>query len=304
MPRHALGWLCLLALWLLAACDAVPRGGSEADYRLAGPAPMELSAAAGDFAFAPPEADLPMGMSARDASAPAQVIRESTVTLKVADYTDATRTVRERVAELKGFVARSEQRGEEPQKRSGTLVVRVPQSDYESFLTFIQGLGRVFELSEKAEDVFDRLVDLKQRLANARRLETRILALLEEKSLHIRDIIEAERELAQIRSQIEELEGGLARLEDRVALATFTIHLFVSGSKDMEAKTWYGPLLQDFRDIGFVLAGSLGALLTLLVAGAPWVFLLLLVRRWWRRRSDGLLEANRRALKRQIEGDR
>jgi hypothetical protein len=313
MPAKAACWVIIALLLSLTACtDAVEHftGRAEqaadsasfkmADERMPPPAPdMEPV-----FAYAAPEGGLADDQP--DAPAPGRaqdVIYEARLTVQVDDFVKAQDAIRVKVETAGGFVARNEQRGESADKLSGTMILKVPASQYAALLTDLRALGRVFELSENAEDVSDQLIDLDARLSNARKLEQRILTLLDEKTGHIREIIEAERELAQIRTQIEELDGNQKRLRQRVALATVTVNLFVSGSKDLEARTWYGPLLQDLRDLGFVLAASIGALVTIIVAILPWLILLWLLRRWWKRRKSPHTDPTRRNIKKSAEDE-
>ena len=98
-------------------------------------------------------------------------------------------------------------------------------------------------------------------------------------------MIEAERELARIRQRIEDITGRVRGLRVKTDYATFTLHLFITRSREAEARTWWGPLWQDLRDLGFVVAGSLGALVTFVVAVIPWIFALWFLAQFLRRRA-------------------
>lgn len=208
-------------------------------------------------------------------------MKSAQLTLKISDFDKARQAVRDFTIQNKGYLVRSEQKGENPEKLTGTLVIRVPSATYDDTLVFLRDMGKLYELSEQAEEVSQQLFDLEARLRNARILEKRILSILSDQTGNIHDVVDAERELAQVRSRIEEMESRLKGLRGKVDYARFTIHLFVSGSKEVEIRAWYGPLLQDLRDLGFVIAGSLGILITVIVAVLPWLLLLWFIRRRW-----------------------
>lgn len=212
-----------------------------------------------------------------------QTIKSASLTLKVDDFLKAQNEIRKFVDQSNGFIFRNEQRGELESKLSGTMVLKIPTEKYSDALAFLRNLGTVFELGEKAEEISDRMVDLETRLKNSRTLELRIREILSSQTGNLEQIVQAERELARVRSEIEEMSGRLRNMKNRVQYATFTIHLFVSGSKDVETRSWYGPLLQDLRDLGFVVAGSIGALLTVIVAVIPWILLFVFLRRLYRK---------------------
>lgn len=208
-------------------------------------------------------------------------MKSAQLTLKISDFDKARQAVQDFIIKNKGYLVRSEQKGENPEKLTGTLVIRVPSATYDDTLVFLRSLGKLYELSEQAEEVSQQVFDLEARLRNARILEKRILSILSDQTGNIHDVVDAERELAQVRSRIEEMESRLKSLRGKVDYARFTIHLFVSGSKEVETRAWYGPLLQDLRDLGFVIAGSLGILITVIVAVLPWLLLLWFIRRRW-----------------------
>ncbi len=86
-------------------------------------------------------------------------------------------------------------------------------------------LGQVTKIAEATDDVTEEYIDVEARLANSKRLEERIVELLEERSGKLADILEIERELARVRETIERIEGQLRYLSNQTSLATITIEL-------------------------------------------------------------------------------
>jgi len=213
-------------------------------------------------------------------------IRRARFSIQVKDFEASTGEIRRFVAEKKGLVAQSEQKLDDGEQPSGTLVLKIPVENYADALAFLKNLGKVYEFSETMENIRDQLVDLDARLRNARQLESRILAILKDQTGSIGDVIEAERELANIRQRIEELDAKRQNLRRTVEYATFTLHLFVSGSRDVEARTWYGPLVQDLKNLGFVAAESTGVLAKAFIAVIPWIVVIWIVLRIRKQRRE------------------
>jgi len=214
------------------------------------------------------------------------VIKNARFAIKVDDFSAALGKIRTFTEEKGGFVFRASQAREQNEDLSGTIVLKLPQQHYNDMMQFLNGLGKGYELTEEAEDVSDNIMDIDVRLNNSRALEKRILAILEQQAGKITEVLEAERELARVREKIESLEGQKAGLMNRVRYSTFTVNLFAGTSKSVEIRTWYGPLLQDLRDLGRMLASSLGTLLKVIVGIVPWLLALWFVSRWWRRRKQ------------------
>jgi hypothetical protein len=66
-------------------------------------------------------------------------------------------------------------------------------------------------------------VDVQARIANARRLEQRLVELLANRTGKLADVLTVERELARVREQIERYEGRLRYLRSRASVSTLTV---------------------------------------------------------------------------------
>ncbi len=221
-------------------------------------------------------------------------IRSARLAIQVSDFLVADRSIREYAEQQKGFVLRAERKRNAGNGFSGTLVVKLPVDKYRENLDFFSSLGKVFEQEEQTENVGDNVTDLALRLRNQQALEQRILTLIERPDSNLADLLQAERELARVRETIEKLQGKQQDLERRIRFATFTLNLFVTATRDMETRTWYGPFLHQLREAGRTLAGSVGMLFTVALAVLPWIFALWGLLHWRKMRRERMrLEAKK-----------
>jgi hypothetical protein len=109
------------------------------------------------------------------------------------------------------------------QFRRATLTLRIPADRFDEATAGVRPLGKVEQLDVSVEDVTEQYMDLEARLANARRLEERLLQLLETRTGTLEQVLAAERELARVRTEIELYDGRLRQLASRVSLSTLTI---------------------------------------------------------------------------------
>ena len=70
-------------------------------------------------------------------------------------------------------------------------------------------------MNVSAEDVGEEYVDVQARVANAHRLEQRLIEVLATKTGKLSDILNVERELARVREEIERMEGRMRYLRTR-----------------------------------------------------------------------------------------
>jgi hypothetical protein len=83
--------------------------------------------------------------------------------------------------------------------------------------------GRVERVDVQAQDVGEEFVDVTARVANARRLEARLVELLARRTGKLEEVLAVERELARVREEIERHEGRLRYLRTRTATSTLTV---------------------------------------------------------------------------------
>ncbi len=171
---------------------------------------------------------------------------------------------------------------------SVTLQLRVPPSELDalrSLLTRAHGVGALHEQT-RAVDVTDALADVDARLHAARATEVRLLALLDQRTGSLADVLAVERSLGDARARIEQLEAEARNAHGRVDLATVDLELTVS--RDVLPATLPAQARVALHD-GVVGARTMVSVLLLFVLrvgpslallGLPvWAFL------WLRRRS-------------------
>ena len=76
-----------------------------------------------------------------------------------------------------------------------------------------------------AEDVGEEYTDVSARVANARRLEARLLDLLATRSGRLEEVLNLEREVARVREEIERYDGRLRYLRTRASISMLTLTL-------------------------------------------------------------------------------
>jgi hypothetical protein len=113
---------------------------------------------------------------------------------------------------------------------SGTLELRVPGDRFNDAQLGIESLGaRVLSEQLTGNDVGGQLVDLDARIANLR-TEEEALRVIEGKFTSTSDVLGIQPQLADVRTQIEELTGEHARLDNAVALSSLKVTITEPGA--------------------------------------------------------------------------
>lgn len=136
-----------------------------------------------------------------------------------------------------------------------------------------------------AEDVTEQYTDIATRLKTKKDVEQRYLAILKQAS-KITDILSVERELKQIREEIEAAEGKLRYLSDRIAYSTITLNFYEKlNYSPTPTISFFNRLYQAIHN-GF--KGFLNIIIDLV---SIWHLILLaiitffLLKKWWNRKT-------------------
>ncbi len=156
---------------------------------------------------------------------PRRVIYSADLAMQTRDFTKAERAIPALVKQLGGYVTDISLNRQQGEQRSGRWQARIPAESFHDFLEGLDDVGIPERRQITGQDVTEEYVDLEARLANKKRLEERLLELMKSKSTSVADVIEFERQVAQVREEIERMEGRVRYLTNRSDLSTVTLSI-------------------------------------------------------------------------------
>lgn len=157
--------------------------------------------------------------------APAMVIRNGHASIEVDSLEPAITAVRALAARVGGHIANTSMQTGDDQLRAATLEVKIPAARFDDALTGLDPIGEVESVNITAEDVGEEYVDVEARIANARRLEQRLIGILAQRTGRLKDVLDVEQALARVREEIERHEGRLRYLRAHTAMSTLAIYV-------------------------------------------------------------------------------
>lgn len=183
----------------------------------------------------PMEADiesLSTNLSDGGVSQPRKIIRNADLSLETMEYDSALEKIPALAEQAGGYVESSssdgislyEKSSSRPSRRSAYFTVRVPAENLDSLIASLSEDFNLLNKSESSSDISDRYYDTQAHLANLQIQEKRLLELLE-KAGKLADLLEIEKELADVRYQIETLTASMKRMDSQVSYSTVNISL-------------------------------------------------------------------------------
>ena len=153
-----------------------------------------------------------------------KIIKTGYITLEVEDIAESMDKVADMADDMGGYVV-SSYKHEYEQRTSGSIRIRVPSQRFEETFERLRqfAIAVPYENTE-AVDVTEEYVDLEARLRNLEATEAQYLALLE-KAEEVEDMLMVQRELSNVRGEIERIEGRMLYLERTSDMALIEINL-------------------------------------------------------------------------------
>ena len=159
-----------------------------------------------------------------------KIIRNAEITMEVSSTTDTQHRVASIADSHGGFVVTSESKQREnidPAQRTLDikLVVRVPSTRFGVAFDEIKRLASNTPSEQvTGQDVTEEFIDLEARIKTQKALEIQFLEIMRQ-AYKVADALEVQRQIADVRTEIEKLEGRKRFLENRSSLSTITVNI-------------------------------------------------------------------------------
>jgi hypothetical protein len=232
MKTQALRFILMLLLLAITACSGEGRRYEAAPSDLPAAGSAVESRVTAEPAAAPPAPEAAMKAGGVEATQPAaipqvaqQIIREGQAVFETADLKKTKTWIESLVRRHKAYISNDEQ-NKGSDRIEQRMIVRIPADRFDAFLAdFEKGVVRFDSKTVTATDVTEEFIDVSQRLKVKKATEERYIALLA-KAASVRDVLETEKYIAEVRAEIESLEGRLKYLQNRIGLSTLTMTFY------------------------------------------------------------------------------
>ena len=154
-----------------------------------------------------------------------QLIKEGSLDFETSDIMETRQHIETLVQKYKAYISQEDERTT-ASRIYQDITVRIPKTHFDSFLSELSGDIKKFDnKSVTVQDVTEEFVDSTARLAVKKETEQGYLRLLNQAKT-IKDILDIQNELQDIRSDIESIEGRLRYLKNSVNFSTLHISMY------------------------------------------------------------------------------
>lgn len=182
-----------------------------------------------------------------------KIIKSANVELETKEFDKTTNIITEKTNFLGGYIESSSITGGRPvnkedfRNRVASFKLRIPEKSFDQLLLDFNDIGNVIRLERGGADITSEYFDSEARLKSLTIQEERLLEILK-KADKITDIIELERELSNVRYQIENYTGTLRKWDNLVSFSTIDVIIYeVREIKDPEPVTLGDRIVDGFN---------------------------------------------------------
>jgi predicted nucleic acid-binding Zn-ribbon protein len=171
-----------------------------------------------------------------------KLIKEGWITFESQDLNVTRKRIFDAVDKYGGYVS-SDKEYNSHGKSSNDITIRVPADNFDKLVSSAtKGVDKFDDKNIEVKDVTEEFLDVQARLDTKKELEKRYLKLVE-RAGSIKEIMDVEKELGELRGEIESIEGRLRYLKSRISLST--LHMTFYETKEEKKSSGFGDKLSD-----------------------------------------------------------
>lgn len=205
-----------------------------------------------------------------------KIIQTGNIHIQVPDFDEVTDLLENLVKNYKGYVVSSYSYTSEI-----SMTIRVPCDAFDAVMTEIGNFGKVTYSNRSAQDVTESYYDLESRINTKKILKEKLEGYLKQ-SASLKDLLEVERQLNDVVSELESMEGRMRRLSNQIEYSTVNICLKLPQGYDDAGFVW-PDMKEKLSSVGinivYFFSGFLGFIIYIAAYGIP-VIALLAVLYW------------------------
>lgn len=154
-----------------------------------------------------------------------KLIKNGDIEFESKNLGDTRKNIFKAIDKYKGYSS-SDNEYKSSHEISNTILIRVPSENFDKLLNEITiGITKFDRKEITVKDVTSEFLDIEARLKTKKELENRYVEILK-KANTVSEILEVEKQIGELRSEIESIEGRLKLMSNQISLSTLQIRVY------------------------------------------------------------------------------
>jgi Domain of unknown function (DUF4349) len=178
----------------------------------------------GEAASQPMPASVPSQSGSGTSTIETKIIKTAYLTIEVKDVPGSIETLKNLATRKGGYLSSTNIQKDYNNRLSGSVILRVPASEFENTLTGVKAIGTVKSVSTQGQDVTEEYVDLQAQKISYQNQLAQYNEIMK-KAVKVEDVITVQQQIDRVQTELNRLEGRLKYLDSRIDLSIFTVNL-------------------------------------------------------------------------------
>lgn len=188
------------------------------------------------IAASPAEAPMPSGSNTQQIER--KIIRTGSLSIEALDYDKCTSDVNALIEKANGYIEYSKDDNYRRDYRSCSITARIPQENFDSFISGTMEVGNVTSKTINANDVTESYVDVQSRLNVLKEEKASLMKILEGAET-VEDLMYVQNRLYDVIEEIESYEARLRSYDSQINYSKVTLSITeVKKETPVEEETW------------------------------------------------------------------
>lgn len=210
-----------------------------------------------------------------------KIIKRASATIETTNFDESIEKINNEIIKLGGYLESSNTDGSSitnrNRNRRSDITIRIPSENFDIFMNGLHNIGYVPYQDLSTENVTSQYMDTEARVKSLKVQEERLLELLKQ-GKELKDILEIESQLSDVRYKIESYTGNLKHWDDLVNYSTVT--LYVQEVDEILIEVTKPKTLGEKMIVGFEksvknIIDFSKAIIIFIVSGIPYIIILI-----------------------------
>jgi hypothetical protein len=153
-----------------------------------------------------------------------KIIKTAVVDIEVKNVTGAVETIREIVIQRGGYLSTTNIGKNYNDQVTGTVVLRIPATQFDSALSGVKEVGTVKTISTQGRDVTEEYVDVQAQISSYQNQISQY-NLIMKNATNVKDIINIQQQIDQVQTNLDRVNGRMKYLNSQIDYSTITVTL-------------------------------------------------------------------------------
>ncbi len=153
-----------------------------------------------------------------------KIIKTADISLEVSNVTSAAAAIEQMGTGAGGYVSTTNIGTDYNGQPTGTVILRIPATQFDSTLSGVQGIGKVLSLSTQGQDVTEQYVDVQAQIT-AYQNQIAQYNVIMKNATKVEDVLAIQQQIDAVQTNLDRVTGQMKYLNSQIDYSTITVSL-------------------------------------------------------------------------------